>query len=217
MTERACTICGIVRPMTEFSKGNARGGYKSYCKVCQREAHKDYATRNKTRERTVPTEKCCPTCKRTLPGSAFYVNKRTKDGLQAYCKECQDKTNRQWYETNRDHKLRQKAGWYQANWERQRRLSTEWKRTHRFEDREHVMRRLARLRRTTIAKVSYPAIWERDGGICYLCGQPIDRSDVHFDHVIPLSKGGTHTEDNIRATHSRCNLSKSDKTLAEFT
>ncbi|WSB72232.1 endonuclease VII domain-containing protein [Streptomyces decoyicus] len=32
--------------------------------------------------------KCCSRCKRALPTAAFSSNKSTRDGLQAYCREC---------------------------------------------------------------------------------------------------------------------------------
>ena len=62
------------------------------------------------------------------------------------------------------------------------------------------------------------AIGDRDGWICYLCEQPIDRSLVWpdpesatTDHVVPLSKGGEHDPDNVRITHARCNSAKGDR------
>lgn len=35
--------------------------------------------------------------------------------------------------------------------------------------------------------------------------------DVHVDHIIPLSKGGKHSPDNLRIINSKENLSKGDK------
>lgn len=39
---------------------------------------------------------------------------------------------------------------------------------------------------------------------------------THLDHVVPLSKGGTDTENNIVPACAPCNLSKGAKTLAEW-
>ena len=63
---------------------------------------------------------------------------------------------------------------------------------------------------------------ERDKGICYICGCKVDPDDYTvengikcigknyptIDHVIPLSKGGTHSWDNIRLAHMVCNSIK---------
>ncbi len=65
-------------------------------------------------------------------------------------------------------------------------------------------------------------VYERDNGICYLCGEQCDWNDYEErdgvivygnkypsrDHVIPKSKGGTNTWDNIRLAHRLCNSKK---------
>jgi 5-methylcytosine-specific restriction endonuclease McrA len=48
----------------------------------------------------------------------------------------------------------------------------------------------------------------RDGGICHLCGQP--GADT-ADHLLPWSKGGRNTMDNLRAAHGECNRRRSDR------
>jgi hypothetical protein len=49
----------------------------------------------------------------------------------------------------------------------------------------------------------------RDGQICQKCNQPVADDEVEFDHVIPFSKGGTSTTENLRLIHRRCNRAKS--------
>ncbi len=52
-------------------------------------------------------------------------------------------------------------------------------------------------------------VWKRDKGKCVLCGAT---KNLHFDHDLPFSKGGTSlTEKNIRLLCAKCNLSKSNK------
>ncbi len=52
--------------------------------------------------------------------------------------------------------------------------------------------------------------------ICYWCGKPIDKSDLSIDHIIPLSRDGTNTKDNIVAAHIFCNTSKNNKLPWEY-
>lgn len=49
---------------------------------------------------------------------------------------------------------------------------------------------------------------QRDGLICGLCGTPVEKRDVHIDHIFPRSKGGRDILANLQVAHSRCNMRK---------
>lgn len=56
-------------------------------------------------------------------------------------------------------------------------------------------------------------IWDRDGGVCRRCNQPIDidaspmsPDGLTIGHVLPASKGGTDARHNLAPEHRRCNL-----------
>jgi hypothetical protein len=52
-------------------------------------------------------------------------------------------------------------------------------------------------------------VWKRDKGRCVECGS---RDNLHFDHIIPYSKGGSSlVADNIQLLCARHNLEKRDK------
>lgn len=52
-------------------------------------------------------------------------------------------------------------------------------------------------------------VWKRDGGKCVMCGS---NKNLHFDHELPFSKGGTSlTSKNVRILCMSHNLSKSAK------
>jgi len=59
------------------------------------------------------------------------------------------------------------------------------------------------------------SVYLRDGWICRLCNESVDRFAVHpeplaptIDHIIPVSKGGTDDEYNLRLAHSSCNTKR---------
>jgi len=52
------------------------------------------------------------------------------------------------------------------------------------------------------------AVIARDGLVCRLCGDPVERTDIHLDHIVPFSLGGPTTVDNLQVTHSTCNVRK---------
>jgi hypothetical protein len=50
----------------------------------------------------------------------------------------------------------------------------------------------------------------RDDGICQICFQPVKDDEVQFDHLIPHSRGGPASIENLRLVHARCNKRKRD-------
>ena len=65
------------------------------------------------------------------------------------------------------------------------------------------------------------------GTDCHICHKPINleaarqvgqeagwENSLHIDHVIPMSKGGEDTLFNVRPSHAKCNMIKSDKLLS---
>ena len=51
-------------------------------------------------------------------------------------------------------------------------------------------------------------VYTRDEGKCVRCES---KEKLHFDHIIPVSKGGGNSENNIQLLCEYCNLQKSDK------
>lgn len=73
--------------------------------------------------------------------------------------------------------------------------------------------------------ISLDKLIDRDGLACYLCGKTCTKEDKRWgtfgpdyptiDHVIPLSKGGSHTWDNVKVACGECNcVVKGAKVLA---
>jgi 5-methylcytosine-specific restriction endonuclease McrA len=67
-------------------------------------------------------------------------------------------------------------------------------------------------------------IYDRDGWVCYYCGvaTPIrligsnHGCEPTLDHLIPVSKGGSHTADNLRLACRDCNTLKGSMTDQQF-
>ena len=60
--------------------------------------------------------------------------------------------------------------------------------------------------------LSRRAIFARDGGRCVYC----TATATSIDHVVPRSRGGDHSWDNVVSACHRCNHQKADKTLKEL-
>ncbi len=61
------------------------------------------------------------------------------------------------------------------------------------------------------AALSRRGVFLRDGGQCQYCG----RRAESIDHVVPRSRGGPHTWENVVAACGRCNTTKRDRLLEE--
>jgi 5-methylcytosine-specific restriction endonuclease McrA len=61
------------------------------------------------------------------------------------------------------------------------------------------------------APVSRRAVFGRDGNRCQYCGGPAES----IDHVLPRSKGGDHSWENVVACCRSCNIRKADRTPRE--
>jgi len=55
------------------------------------------------------------------------------------------------------------------------------------------------------------AVFARDGHRCQYCGSPAE----NIDHVVPRSRGGSHSWDNVVAACRPCNARKEDRMLHE--
>ena len=51
----------------------------------------------------------------------------------------------------------------------------------------------------------------RDNYRCQRCGRALLDNEIEFDHIIPISKGGSSEEHNIRITCFECNRNKSNR------
>jgi 5-methylcytosine-specific restriction endonuclease McrA len=61
------------------------------------------------------------------------------------------------------------------------------------------------------ASLSRKAVFVRDNYRCQYCG---DKAE-NVDHVVPRSRGGGHTWDNVVAACRRCNSRKENRTLSD--
>ncbi|HVT81561.1 MAG TPA: HNH endonuclease [Phycisphaerae bacterium] len=58
-------------------------------------------------------------------------------------------------------------------------------------------------------------IYHRDGNLCQYCGKKFPLSELSLDHVMPKSRGGGDTWENLVCACTECNARKADKTPAE--
>ena len=72
-----------------------------------------------------------------------------------------------------------------------------------------IWQSICRVERGKVTNKMRFAIYQRDGYRCRKCGRRTD--DLEVDHIIPISKGGKSTFDNLQTLCHRCNVRKGDK------
>ena len=187
VTSRRCFRCGV-----EFVAGN-RGGKKfcsADCRLAQAKSDLDAARTAELSGRS------CIRFGRAVPLSA-------RVDAQHCSVRCQQST---WYDQNSEMLRERASAWKKANWE----LALEY---------EHKRRAATKAG----LNLSREELLDRDGSRCYICGGRIEAELRHpdpkspsLDHRIPLSRGGSHSEENVAIVHLRCNLVKGVKTPAEL-
>jgi hypothetical protein len=67
--------------------------------------------------------------------------------------------------------------------------------------------------------IRFTDVWDRTGGYCHICGKLCARREMRLelkptlDHVMPLSRGGSHLMPNAAVAHFICNAFKGDRPL----
>jgi len=153
----------------------------------------------------------------------FAISKEKKDGRCSLCKACKNadfqRTKEQTKEKRDAYAVYYHQTHYEENREKENARCRKWHRNNPEWAIENVAKRRARLLNAAIIeKIDYNFINERDNFTCHICGKSIDeKQGIHYDHVIPLVRGGCHTHNNIKMSHATCNLRKGKKLMEELT
>lgn len=204
MAQRTCTLDGCDRK--HYAKG--------FCHPCYLRARANDPSRPRCSE---------PECDKALYARGLCRKHYCDQHLAGYwdrpeVKAKSREASRQWAERNKERRYAAISAWHRANREKCRASHRRWLEANperaRQLRRENQARRKARMLATMVEPIDYGAILRRHGMVCHLCRRPIPhRRLLHFDHVIPLARGGPHVASNIRPAHKRCNLSKGSRVL----
>ena len=165
--------------------------------------------------------KRCPKCSHEKHHSEFNSNKSRRDGLQGYCRPCEHEYKRKWEKDNPDivRAIGARKKDYHTNWCMEK-YNTDPEYKVRVKARmsayrqspkgkaknaDQEMRRRARKRGNTAEKFSREDIIVRDNSICHICKKKVPPEEMSLDHLIPIARGGAHTEWNVAVAHNVCN------------
>ncbi len=190
---KVCTKCGETKSLAEFNRDRGRtDGRTPRCKVCLRAVDALYRATPRAKELSrARVRKWLE--KPENKELAYEAARRWRELHPEYSAEA----NRKW----RDENPGAAAAYHQAN---------------RDKTIRRVNRRRERIKATAAAEpIDLVSLWRHQCGICPLCGQRIDSSLAYpdplsksVDHIVPLSRGGTHERANCQFAHLVCNIRK---------
>lgn len=185
----------------------------------------------------VDGRKQCSRCGSVKPFDAEHFvtqpDKKLGRRILAHCRECSRQKRREYLATEHGRQVSTayQRKWCAANREKQYASNRRCAKAHPEKRRQYVKdfyarnpdklrvwaaqwgrRRRAVEGRFTVDDIA--AIRCEQDGCCYYCGCAL--REYHIDHMIPISRGGTHWPDNLALTCPTCNLKKGAKTADEF-
>lgn len=175
--------------------------------------------------------KICKKCAVPKDLSQFHKDGAAPDGYRAQCKPCRNGFMAGYYLANADERKAAVQNYRNTNREVVR--ATDMLRYERHKEKrialatEAVHIRRARINsRPHDEDITFSGLRARDGDNCCYCSTPMTfernpRGKRHpakatLEHVLPISRGGTHTWDNVALACWQCNLQKNAKTVDEW-
>ena len=186
--------------------------------------------------------KKCSKCHENKPLDDFYFNKRLMYERSNICKECAKAKTRKWSKDNKelkkqlDKKYRQahpekyrayRAKWKKNNYEQAKECALNWWRNNKEISKvnlnlwrknnpeKYKVQSALRRARSESAEGSFTTkewidLCNKYHNKCLACGRKVK---LTIDHIVPISKGGSHYIENIQPLCGSCNSSKLNKVI----
>lgn len=186
-------------------------------------------------------KKKCTHCRKVKSLSEFGADKSTNDGLRYDCKSCRKESydrrrprllesSRRRYEAKREaileglrlkkeERLAKARDYYRRRTqsdpkylERLNEKARRWQRQNPIKNAASAHRWRTRIRGNggSYTEAEWLALCERFGNVCLACLKP---AKLTVDHIVPVSKGGANSIDNIQPLCRPCNSRKRDRAI----
>jgi len=207
MDTKTCSKCGETKTLAEFyKKKDCKFGVRADCKVCVKSRQAKYHAENRDRIAKRKAKYHAENKEKVREYKAKYRSKN-KDRIAKY--------NSEYYDTNKEACKIRDAAYRSENRDRIAKRKARYRAENKEKNRSNQHRRRAR---TANAQGDHTAEqlqarFDYHGNKCVYCDST---ENLHADHQIPLSRGGTNFASNMVPACASCNLSKGAKTPEEF-
>lgn len=206
---KTCTKCKTCYPdrVKSFSKNKkTKDGFNGWCKNCINQWRAEH------REEVLEKKRAYYAVLVSDPSKKQRLLEKSRDNKRRYSADGRYKNkDKQYRIKNRSRRAKYNRDWKSRNPNWHPAYKREYDRRNRERCRMHKLNRKARIRSVggTIKRNELRALVISSEGKCRWCGKDVgDR--YHFDHIIPVSKGGTNTIGNVCVSCPDCNLRKND-------
>ena len=185
---KRCSKCGTAKLIGMFNKDKRRpDGHGYQCKACQKARSKDNYKKHAQKKRHV---------------SNYQKNKEQR---REYARER--------YSEKSEEILAQQKEYHKSKGGKAVLKKAHDKRANAIKNNKGIPYTKFDIIKRDSVELENPVSGEMDNyPVCGICGLPIfDLSDLHLDHIVPIAEGGKDCRDNMRCTHSKCNLKRPRK------
>jgi 5-methylcytosine-specific restriction endonuclease McrA len=166
--------------------------------------------------------KQCTRCNEVKSIYQFYKRKKYKYGVSIYCKECLKQISREYHANNRDKRIKYKKEYNANNRDKINKQVREYRKTEKGKLMRKINTQNRRYKKKyntnpgdilTKEQIEYLAeVYTH----CAYCNTELTSDNTHIDHIHPLSKGGSHSIDNVVLACKECNIKKKAKPLDQW-
>jgi 5-methylcytosine-specific restriction endonuclease McrA len=213
MNNATCCVTDCDRPVRYKNTGWCNPHYVRWQRHGDVQAHIPL-NNHRMKDREDGT-RMCRRCDEWKTLENFAVNTRCVGGRLGICKPCQVGDYRKRYEDNQERLIQIRKDTYQNN--KAKRIEEATLSVHK--------RRALIQERTVDEGITIASLRQRDGDNCCYCATPllfkagtrgsIQPNRASLEHILPLSRGGHHSWDNVALACHRCNMQKNAKTVDE--
>ena len=202
---KTCTKCGETKDKSDFRKNSAsEDGLRPDCKKCSYISNKKWAEANK--EKAAQSKKTW----------AAQNKDKVYTSHRKYYEANFDKiklTAKQWKLDNKEKVSLSSSKYFQENKQAIYEYQSLWRKTNKNKLADYFNNRRAKFLENGSFEISEKFLRKLYNSPCVACGS---RDRIEQDHIIPLARGGMHSEGNLQPLCRSCNASKSKKLMIEW-
>lgn len=217
---KLCNKCNNIKSITLFYKDKTKkDGIDCYCKECKNIIIKQRYDLNKDKyiQKSRKYRENNPEKTKEINKNSKYKN---KEKIKIYNKEYKalnkqklKEQKKEWVLNNKEKHLEFKRKWQRNN--RKKRLYSGQSKENNIISKKNYKHRRRIQEKGGVSLLELKKLLF-SSKVCYWCNISLKGLNPHVDHYVPLSKGGTHTLDNIVISCPTCNLTKNAKNPYDF-